>query len=104
MGQARNDDRHYGPRGGQGGGGNRQEPPDLDEMLRRAQENFREVMPGNLGGGAAIGLFLLAVVALWLASGFYIVNPGEHAVVQRFGAWSRTQTTGRSGLSFADTH
>lgn len=96
-GKPGNDDRHYGPRSGHSGGG-RQEPPDLDEMLRRAQENFREVMPGNLGGGAAIGLFLLAVAALWLASGFYIVNPGEHAVVQRFGAWSRTQTT--EGLGY----
>ena len=77
--------------GGQGGGGN-QEPPDIDEMLRRAQANFRTVMPGGLQSGQMLGLALLAVVLLWLASGFYIVNPAEHAVIQRFGAWSRTQT------------
>jgi membrane protease subunit HflK len=40
----------------------------------------------------------LALIALWLASGFYIVNPGEHAVVQRFGAANRTITT--EGLKY----
>ena len=78
-------------KGGNWGGGG-QEPPDIDDMLRRAQENFRNVMPGDFKGGRVIGLFIFAVILLWLASGFYIVEPGEHGVVQRFGAWSRTQT------------
>ena len=49
-GKPGNDDRGaWGGGGGQkppGGGGN--EPPDIDEMLRRAQANFRSVMPGEL--------------------------------------------------------
>lgn len=69
------------------GGGN----PDLDDVLRQAQDNFRNAMPGGLQGVPLIGLLIIAVAALWLASGFYIVNPGENAVIQRFGAWSRTQ-------------
>ncbi len=79
--------------GGRGGNGGGQEPPDIDEMLRKAQDNFRNVMPGGSGGGGVkiIGLGILAIALLWLASGFYVVNPGEHAVIQRFGAWSRTQ-------------
>ncbi|GJL86206.1 MAG: protease modulator HflK [Micavibrio sp.] len=85
-----------GNRGPWGGGG--QEPPDLDEMLRKAQENFRDIMPGNFGSGKVIGLIFLAVIALWLASGFYIVTPGEHAVIQRFGALSREQTV--EGLGY----
>jgi len=72
--------------------------PDLDDMLRNAQNNFRNVMPGDGGNFRYISLGILALVALWFASGFYIVNPGEHAVVQRFGAWSRTQTT--EGLGY----
>jgi membrane protease subunit HflK len=84
-------DQNQGPWGGRGGGSGGQEPPDLDEMLRRAQENFRSVMPGRFGGGKFAGILILAVLALWMASGFYVVNPGEHAVIQRFGAWSRTQ-------------
>lgn len=81
--------------GGRSGG---QEPPDLDEMLRRAQDNFRSVMPGDFKGGHIIGLLIVAVLALWFASGFYIVEPGEHAVVQRFGAWNRTQD--QEGLGY----
>jgi modulator of FtsH protease HflK len=46
---------------------------------------------GNTGGnGKLLLLAPVALVALWLSSGFYIVNPGEHAVVQTFGALDRT--------------
>lgn len=75
---------------GNGGGGSDQ--PDLDDMLRKAQDNLKDVLPGDLGGGKFIGLALLVILALWLASGFYIVQPGEQAVVQRFGEWTRTQS------------
>ncbi len=94
-----NDDRG-GPRGGNGGGrgSDGPEPPDIDELLRKAQDNFRDMMPGNLGSGKFVIIFILAIIALWLASGFYIVTPGEHAVIQRFGAWDRTQTA--EGLGY----
>ncbi len=75
--------------GGHGGGG--QEPPDIDEMLRKAQDNFRNFMPRGFEGAPLIGLIIIGILALWMASGFYVVNPGENAVIQRFGAWSRTQ-------------
>lgn len=74
-------------------GGGPEEPPDLDEMLRRAQANFRNVMPGALDNGNWVMLAVAAIFVLWLASGLFIVEPGENAVVQRFGAWSRTQVT-----------
>jgi len=78
--------------GGRSGGNGGGEPPDLDDVIRRAQENFGGFMSGGGGStGKFIGLAALAILALWLASGFYVVNPGEHAVVQRFGAWDRTQ-------------
>jgi len=91
-----NDDGHK--RGNGRGGG--QEPPDLDELLRKAQQNFRDIMPGGFGSGKIFALIFLAVIALWFASGFYIVTPGEHAVIQRFGAWSRTQTVEGLGYHF----
>lgn len=81
-----------------GGGGPGDPPPDLDEMLRRAQENLRQVMPRNFKGGRIFGLGVAAVIALWLASGFYIVEPGTHAVEQRFGAWSDTKA--EEGLGY----
>mgnify|MGYP000568984333 FL=1 len=49
------------------GGGNE---PDLDEILRKAQENLKDFMPGNFQGGKLAGLIILAIIALWLASGF----------------------------------
>lgn len=76
--------------GGPGGGGDI--PPDMEDMLRRAQENLKQVMPGAGNFGKYFGLALLAIILLWLASGFYIVVPGEHAVEQRFGKWSETKT------------
>lgn len=75
---------------GKGSHGN-EPPPDLDDMLRKAQENLRQVMPGNFGGMKIFLLGILAIISLWLASGFYIIVPGEHGVIQRFGAWNRTQ-------------
>lgn len=91
------------PWGGNGGGnrgGDGKGPQDLDEFLKNTQQALREVLPGNLNGGAMFGLAGLAVVALWLASGFHIVNPGEQGVIQRFGAWSRTQTEEGLGYHF----
>ena len=95
-----NQDSNQGPWGsGSGGGGSRggrgggQEPPDIDELLRKAQANFRSVMPGDMNTHKMIGLGILAAAVLWLSSGVFMVSPGEHAVIQRFGAWSRTETT-----------
>ncbi|MBX2833863.1 MAG: FtsH protease activity modulator HflK [Micavibrio sp.] len=79
------------PSGGGHGGGSGNEPPDLDDILRKAQENFRSVMPSRFQGGGLILLVIIGIIGLWLASGFYVVNPGENAVIQRFGAWERTQ-------------
>lgn len=78
-----------GPRSPWGGSGG--EPPhDMDEMLRRAQNNLRQVMPGDNNGKLA-GLALIGLVALWFASGLFTIEPGEHGVIQRFGAWERTR-------------
>lgn len=76
---------------GQGGGrGRGPDQPDIDELLSRMQDGMKGFMPGGFGGGKVILASVGALAALWLASGLYIVNPGEHAVVQRFGAWVRT--------------
>ena len=41
-----------------------------------------------------IWIILIAAVALWLASGFYRVEPDEQGVVLRFGEWTRTTQPG----------
>lgn len=83
-----------GPRGGQGG----DQGPDLDDLLRQAQNNLKNMLPDGIGGGKVFILLFIAIIGLWLASGFYIVNPGEQGVIQRFGAWDRTQKT--EGLGY----
>ena len=97
-----NDDRGRSPwgSGGGSGGGSGQEPPDLDDLLRRAHDNFNSVMSGGSGSYKMIAIVVLAVFALWMASGLYVVNPGENAVIQRFGAWSRTQAEPGLGYHF----
>ena len=84
------------PTGGYQGSG--QDPVDLDAMLRKAKNDFGGMFPGNMGGGAigvALGVVLLV---LFVTLCTYIVKPGEHAVVQQFGAWERTKVD--EGLSF----
>ena len=87
-----------GPWGGRPGGGG-QQPPDLEELLRRSQEKVKRLFPSGPGGGLGAnrrGLVLipLVVVAIWLASGFYRVQPDEQGVVLRFGEWIKTTQPG----------
>ena len=90
-----------GPWGGQGGpfgGGGRPGPggmgplPDMDALIARLQAMVRSLLGGRGGGrftgGRGLSLLGLGVVVLWLASGFYLVEPDELGVVMRFGAYS----------------
>jgi len=87
-----------GPWGGGGGGGSGgprgpwgsgpqsggPTPPDLEDLIRRSQDRLRGVLPSGLGGHGGI-LLIVALVAVWMLSGFYRVNTDEQGVVLRFG-------------------
>src|ERR1019366_2831754 len=49
---------------------------------------------GMLGGGRGVLLIVLAVLAAWLAWGFYRVQPDEVGVVLRFGRFDRIALPG----------
>ena len=96
-----------GPRGGgPWGGGNRgngggpsprgrgPQPPDFEELLRRGQDRFRRVLPGNFNTRTWIAVVVIAIIALWLVNGFYTVAADEVGVVLRFGAYNRTTQPG----------
>jgi membrane protease subunit HflK len=63
-------------------------------MLRRSQDRFRQLLPGGRGTGSVVVIGVAAVIALWLASGFYRVQPDEAGVVLRFGAYNRMTQPG----------
>ena len=87
----------WNPQGGQGpwgGGPSGPQPPDIEEMLRRSQDRLKRFMPGGLGTIRGIVLAILAVAAIWLASGFYKVQPGEQGVVLLFGKFIQTTDPG----------
>jgi modulator of FtsH protease HflK len=69
-------------------------PPDFEEWLRRGQDRVRRILPGGFGTGSGIALVLIAIVVIWLASGFYRVEPDEVGIVLRFGAYNRTTQPG----------
>ena len=87
------------PWGGRRGGG-RQGPPDLDEALRKLQDNLgglfgrkRGGSGGSGGKGAGLGLVAIGVgvvAALWLSSAIYVVDEQEQAVILRFGKYHET--------------
>lgn len=93
------------PPGGGGGNGNNpwgrppgggQQPggPDLEELLRKGQERFKNLTPGGLGGGKGILLGVVALGLIWGLSGIYRVQPDEQGVVLRFGQYVRTEQPG----------
>ena len=83
-----------------GGGGKNQGPPDLDELMRNFNQKITSLFgrkggnggngssprgPGfaQFGGGA--GVLAGLILAVWLASGFYIVDASQRGMVLRFG-------------------
>src|SRR5215510_3184501 len=98
-------------RGGssRGPGGGNQGPPDLDELWRNFNRRLSELFGRRRGGGGAEppsggptagqfggGAILLAllVLAVWLASGFYIVDAASRGVVLTFGRYAEETRPG----------
>ncbi|HKL54949.1 MAG: FtsH protease activity modulator HflK [Roseovarius sp.] len=108
------DDNRGGNRGGrrppEGGG---PQIPEIDELVRKGQDQLRVLMGGRGGGGGNDGsgggggpafgrgsILLGVVIALvaWAAASFYTVKPEEQSVELFLGSYS---STGNPGLNFA---
>src|SRR5690625_2122275 len=92
--------------------GNQEGPPDLDEVWRDFNRRLSSLFGGKknklprppAGGGGRPRLpkgspkiflaLLIAIVGLWMASGFIVVQEGQVAVVTRFGQYVRTLNPG----------
>ncbi len=97
-------------------GGNDNGPPDLDEVIGNIKKKVNQVLggkPGGSGGGSSngsggsggnvqpinfsskgIGILVALGLLVWLATGFFIVQPAERGVVTRFGAYVDTRMPG----------
>ncbi|WP_425091866.1 FtsH protease activity modulator HflK [Tropicimonas sp. S265A] len=108
------DNRGNGGPGRRPGQGDNPQIPEIDEIMKKGQEQLRVLMggrggdsngrgPGGGGGGpkltkGTIGLGLLALVGLWAFTSFYTVRPEEQSVELFLGEYS---ATGNPGLNFA---
>lgn len=82
-----------GPQGPRGGGSGNQ-PPDLEDLIRKSQDKFKNALPGG-GGSPGMVIFLVLIALLgWLATGFYRVEPDEQGVVMVFGENVSTSSPG----------
>jgi len=107
------------PSGGGGGGrgpdGDKPQIPDIDELMRKGQDQLRVLMGGRGNGGGTGGsgrgggggprlsrgslvVGIGVAVALWLGASFYTVKPEEQSVELFLGEYS---STGFPGLNFA---
>ena len=80
--------------------------PDIEDLIGRAQAWVRRMQPPSFGGGGGrsrrgrfsgglgAGLIAAVLLAIWVASGFYRVQPDEQGVVTRFGAYDRDSYSG----------
>lgn len=87
-------------KGGGGGGGPwgqgpGNQPPDLEEMLKRSQDRMKQVMHGGGVPGplAFLAAAVAAAVVAWYAF-FFRVDPDELGVVMRFGEFVRQEPPG----------
>ena len=70
--------------------------PDLDDLIRQAQDAVRTIRgaPAAPAAGRAWPSWASSSLGIWAASGFYRVQPDEEGVVLRFGAFNRNATPG----------
>lgn len=77
------------------------QPPDLDEALKRVSDKLKRTLFGNNGrsgnepskssnAGLVAVMVMLSVFLLWVLSGIFIVDPAEQAVILRFGKYVET--------------
>jgi len=101
-------DPNWGRQGGNRGPGGNQGPPDLDELWRNFNRKLSDLFGRKGGGdggrpseppsakmlGGGAGVIAAIIVAVWLASGFYIVVEGQRGVVLTFGKFSEETNPG----------
>ena len=76
---------------GGGSSGNK----DLEDSIKKAKEKFGKF---KIGGPRNISILIIVVLIIWLATGFYRVEPDEQGIELLFGKWN--QVTTEPGLHY----
>lgn len=87
-------------------------PPDLDEVFKNLKSWFDSLsgnkssggngqspsggvgLPGGSFGSKGVAVIAAILGILWLATGFYVIQPAEAGVVTQFGAYVKTTASG----------
>ena len=77
------------------GGGGSNNNMDFEESIKKARDRFGKF---KIGGPRNISIIIFVALLLWLATGFYRVEPDEQGVELLFGKWNN-QTT-QPGLHY----
>jgi len=76
-------------------GGGSSNNRDLEDSIRKAKEKFGKF---KIGGPKNISILVIIALLVWLATGFYRVEPDEQGIELLFGKWN--QTTTEPGLHY----
>ena len=76
---------------GGGSSGNK----DLEDSIKKAKEKFGKF---KIGGPRNISILIIVALIIWLATGFYRVEPDEQGIELLFGKWN--QMTTEPGLHY----
>ena len=68
-----------------GGSSNNQ---DFEDSIKKAKERFSKM---KLGGPRNFSIFVIVLILIWLATGFYRVEPDEQGIELLFGKWNGAQ-------------
>jgi len=68
---------------------------DFEDSIKKAREKFGKF---KIGGPKNISILIIIALIIWLATGFYRVEPDEQGIELLFGKWN--QTTTEPGLHY----
>ena len=76
-------------------GGGSSNNRDLEDSIKKAKEKFGKF---KIGGPRNLSILIFVALIIWLATGFYRVEPDEQGIELLFGKWN--QTTTEPGLHY----
>ena len=84
-----NDNNPWGSGGNNGPWGGGSSNQDFENTIKKAKDRFGKI---KLANPKNFSIFLAVALLLWIASGFYRVEPDEQGVELLFGKWNGTTT------------